>query len=499
MPVDSTLRDPLNAAEGNYKALVLDPWIADVAGTIATLEAGGGGPLIISRMIASQNGVRPANSAAANGSALATIAGDLESTSADRSELIFDEEGDYLTDATMTMSNLTKGVLIRGQGEWRSRLLHTVNSSVGAPVLRIYADTGNCDGVHIENICIGYQNMQTTAHHQSYGIMIDAPESGTKNVVGWHLDNVKLHRCYIGAGIRQLDSDGTARNITVGWWNSHIGRIDIGPVAQSGLVIQSPNPIGMPEWTMDNVYIANTYEAMWTTTGPGGPALALSGVNAVIGHLGVEGWYNRVVNITGGGQTRIGSLYTEWHRFTGVAAESSGSSYPAGLYVDGTSSVPGVLDVGILQWNLGGATGTAAQDVSQEQGSGGDVIDFSTILNAGEYATVLVRYLQVKFVSARAQGNSIIFDGTTTGAPIFIDRFVDAEAGVANQQVTMPFSTVAGNRIRRWDGRDAIITKAGAIADSDFQVPVDGLMGLDETNHRLYVRDGGVWKYAALT
>lgn len=42
--------------------------------------------------------------------------------------------------------------------------------------------------------------------------------------------------------------------------------------------------------------------------------------------------------------------------------------------------------------------------------------------------------------------------------------------------------------------------KAGAPADSDFtDAPPDGTLVLDTSNHRLYIRDGGAWKYASLT
>lgn len=46
------------------------------------------------------------------------------------------------------------------------------------------------------------------------------------------------------------------------------------------------------------------------------------------------------------------------------------------------------------------------------------------------------------------------------------------------------------------------LTKAGAVSDADFGdgiFPMSGLMGVDTTNHRLYVRDGSTWRYAGLT
>ena len=42
-------------------------------------------------------------------------------------------------------------------------------------------------------------------------------------------------------------------------------------------------------------------------------------------------------------------------------------------------------------------------------------------------------------------------------------------------------------------------TKAGVPSDSDTTVDADGVIILDTTNHRLYIRDGGTWRYATLT
>lgn len=45
-----------------------------------------------------------------------------------------------------------------------------------------------------------------------------------------------------------------------------------------------------------------------------------------------------------------------------------------------------------------------------------------------------------------------------------------------------------------------MLTKAGAPSDADFlYAPRNGTLALDSSNHRLYVRDGGAWKYAGLT
>ncbi len=41
--------------------------------------------------------------------------------------------------------------------------------------------------------------------------------------------------------------------------------------------------------------------------------------------------------------------------------------------------------------------------------------------------------------------------------------------------------------------------KAGAAIDADVISPTDGMIRLDSTNNRIYVRVNGLWKYAALT
>jgi hypothetical protein len=42
-------------------------------------------------------------------------------------------------------------------------------------------------------------------------------------------------------------------------------------------------------------------------------------------------------------------------------------------------------------------------------------------------------------------------------------------------------------------------TKAGAPTDADVPIARDGVQIVDTTNHRLYVREAGTWKYATLT
>jgi hypothetical protein len=80
--------------------------------------------------------------------------------------------------------------------------------------------------------------------------------------------------------------------------------------------------------------------------------------------------------------------------------------------------------------------------------------------------------------------------------------------GTAGQPFTLAATAEAGTKLGAMTD-DALGTilpatplklKAGTISDADWDfTPPNGTMGLDTTNHRLYIRDGGTWKYATLT
>lgn len=97
--------------------------------------------------------------------------------------------------------------------------------------------------------------------------------------------------------------------------------------------------------------------------------------------------------------------------------------------------------------------------------------------------------------------------GTALAAGTFIDCYT---RGITTSGILSGVATACVRRnVRRLDYADPMriesgifmTSKAGAIGDADFPAaPADGTVGgIDVTNHRIYVRSGGVWKYAALT
>ena len=79
-------------------------------------------------------------------------------------------------------------------------------------------------------------------------------------------------------------------------------------------------------------------------------------------------------------------------------------------------------------------------------------------------------------------------NGTVTLADLSASRLQLDESGYSIPGIVRATQGLAGR------------TKAGIPSDADWTVaPPDGTQVLDTTNHRLYTRSGGVWKYAALT
>lgn len=124
--------------------------------------------------------------------------------------------------------------------------------------------------------------------------------------------------------------------------------------------------------------------------------------------------------------------------------------------------------------------------------------------NGGSTTRDRIEHIAREVGDARAAATSA---GTALAAGTFIDCYTRGItvsgilSGVAN--------TCVRRNVRRLDYADPMriesgifmTSKAGAISDADFpSAPTDGTVGgIDVTNHRIYVRSGGVWKYATLT
>jgi hypothetical protein len=105
---------------------------------------------------------------------------------------------------------------------------------------------------------------------------------------------------------------------------------------------------------------------------------------------------------------------------------------------------------------------------------------YGAIAGEGHVATTQEYAVSEGFTHEYARG----FKQLGINQRTYYDGNPDADLDVKGQAFTDGVST---------------FVKAGAPVDGDFTYIEDGMLAVDSTNNRLYVRVGSVWKYAALT
>ena len=79
-----------------------------------------------------------------------------------------------------------------------------------------------------------------------------------------------------------------------------------------------------------------------------------------------------------------------------------------------------------------------------------------------------------------------------------VDTWLLSSAGMflANTDNTYDIGAVGANRPRNgyFSGGVAVFVKAGVPVDGDFTNPVNGMLAVDSTDNKIYVRIGGTWK-----
>lgn len=95
----------------------------------------------------------------------------------------------------------------------------------------------------------------------------------------------------------------------------------------------------------------------------------------------------------------------------------------------------------------------------------------------------------------------LVFAPTTQKAFRFYNRISDTDTLVAAIAADTGFVSTLGTTSTSLAPASICLApaKAGAPADTDFTNPQDGLVAIDSTDARIYVRYGGAWHYAALT
>lgn len=168
----------------------------------------------------------------------------------------------------------------------------------------------------------------------------------------------------------------------------------------------------------------------------------------------------------------------------------------AGVKIAATDGGNGFIDVTCYQTSGSALSGTAASNTDYRiRVDGGGTGSGNAFTDPVLSQLTMQAILQMKGANleVRNSGGTLqAYLQNTDGAVIWgSGSDVNLYRGGANLlQTDDQFFAVDGVRMK---------TKAGIPTDADTTVDADGVIILDTTNHRLYIRDGGTWKYAALT
>ena len=333
-------------------------------------------------------------------------------------------------------------LVVKGKGQGISRIVQHADNT---PIWKLVTDPGS-HTVRFADFGMVYANQQTTADTNAACVFITG--DATSQAFDFIFERMRFDKSF--RGVYMHTSAGNAAIWGVKFADCQFWR-------HSGAAIKNIDGSGKPRWTIDNTYIL----------GYGTPAeyaMELAGVEVVMHNLDIEVWNYRHLYIAG---TTVPALIDGYH--------IEGSSWSQ-------------ADNRLNYFGDGGA-------ILRQVSFAGTVESTSTtVLAFGDGGTGAP--IMLDGVTSTITNNGACYPMTLANGAVGYTRAVKG-TWTANPVNPASSASVAG--IRQVDGAAFLPTKAGAITDADVPYAKDGAMGLDTTNHRLYVRDGGVWKYASLT
>lgn len=240
-------------------------------------------------------------------------------------------------------------------------------------------------------------------------------------------------------------------------------------------------PAGTTQWTMNAT----------------GQLLGADGATGTPSHSFVNGADTGMyLSTTGGNNIRLSAAGSTMAAFYSSLIHFGGSSLRFGASVGSADVLVSRTAAGILGFQNGVTNAIALHLYNTINGADFERGELRWTSNRWELCTV--------GGGTGSPRNLAAFAGT--GAQFFFGGNGSWQWGVNTATHLYPVTDAtsdiasAANRVRNIfvSGGVALKTKAGALADGDFNTPTDGMIAIDTTNSRIYARIGGVWKFAAL-
>lgn len=286
MPVDATIDDP-TAEPNDWKGDVLDPWVSDVSGTIATLEAI----------------PTPATYVSPTRKNLSYhYSGNLQTAIDDHATWgeLWVPKGTYNHSTPVEEPvGLGPGKIICGENREDSIINHTGSNQP------IYIQRDGVHSVILRNLALRYSGQQTNASHPNSRAIAFQLESGDSAFGGYwrRYESLRIDKATIAMGVLESTAGYT------GVWGTVLDDVLIVDTSHTALDL-SPSTGGSPSVSINNLQIHNG-DSLAST----GPALNLVAVEAMINALDIEKWTGTAIDATGANKLTIYNLHIEHHKF----------------------------------------------------------------------------------------------------------------------------------------------------------------------------------------
>lgn len=249
--------------------------------------------------------------------------------------------------------------------------------------------------------------------------------------------------------------------------------------------------------------------------------LSISGnYNAVVGNI-VRTCWNHGIGVAGSGNTITGNIVRNCGRqdalqYGGVAIDTGAYNTVVGNHIfdDGADASPYGMSFQVKFVASGGNnqagpnSGTGwkvAQTTPVNSGRvpsdavievvGGVYRYFTIGLDAPAGQPRLIRFTTAGVSRWTVMANETAEGGANAGSNFSIRAYDDAGVSMGDALRIQRDNRIVSSPSGAFQHK----TKAGAPTDADFATaPADGTTVVDTTNHRLYVRSGGAWKYTQL-
>ncbi len=293
-------------------------------------------------------------------------------------------------------------------------------------------------------------------------------------------------------------------NTAVGWSALRLNTTGYQNVATGGLALYS-NTSGIYNTasgyealrsnTTGNYNVANGYQALYSnTTGSYNTANGRDALYSNTGSANTANGYSALRSNTTGNYNTASGFGTLYSNTTG--SNNTADGFQA-LYSNTTGSYNTASGYEALRLNT-----TGYQNTSLGYFAGRYIADGSTgnaTSNNSLYLGYSVRASADGGTNEIVIGASAIGNGSnsvTLGNTSITKTILQGKVGISSSP---SYKLDVAGIIRSTAGLSTFV-KAGVISDTDFtETALDGLMAVDSTDNRLYIRSGGIWKYIAFT